>query len=254
MMSIACWRGAELGGVSQSIRGSQWICVGIQQPIRIGAVVLAAETSSRMGEPKQLLRLGERTVLEQTLENLRNVHVQQIVLVLGFAAATIRRQLAFDGIKVVVNNQFRDGMGVVVKEALRALKDADLVQASLDLSEIKISPQSFIVVSTQGEDDEEALEAALNTGAVYVALVASKKKAGKLLDFLKERGLDTERVNRVRAPAGLDIQASSPEEIAVSILAEIIQERKPVITQPADNAALPVLKLEASDPILWDDG
>jgi xanthine dehydrogenase accessory factor len=127
--------------------------------------------------------------------------------------------------------------------------DADLVQASLDLSQLNITPQTFVVVSTQGEGDEEALEAALNTGAAYVALVASKKKGGKVLEDLKERGFDAGKVNRVRAPAGLDIRASSPEEIAVSILAEIIQVRKMNVAEPASKPVLPVLKQEARDPI-----
>jgi xanthine dehydrogenase accessory factor len=127
--------------------------------------------------------------------------------------------------------------------------DADLVQTHFDLSEVKITPQTFVVVSTQGEGDEEALEAALHTSASYVALVASKKKAGKVLDYLKERGLDAEKVSRVRAPAGLDIHASSPEEIAVSILAQIIQERKANAAPPTREAALPMLKQEARDPV-----
>ncbi len=125
--------------------------------------------------------------------------------------------------------------------------DADLVQTHFDLSEMKITPQSFVVVSTQGEADEEALESALNTGAAYVALVASKKKAAKVLDYLKERGLEAEKVSRVRAPAGLDIHASSPGEIAVSILAQIIQQRK--AAPPTRVAALPRLKREARDPV-----
>jgi xanthine dehydrogenase accessory factor len=141
-------------------------------------------------------------------------------------------------------------VSVAAPEADReSFPDADLVQANFDLSEIKITPQTFVVVSTQGEGDEEALEAALNAGADYVALVASKKKAGRVLDYLKQRGLDQEKVNRVRAPAGLDIHASSPEEIAVSILAEIIQERKANAAVPKGKAVLPVLKQEAHDPI-----
>ena len=81
------------------------------------------------------------------------------------------------------------------------------------------------MVSTQGEGDEEALEQAINSDALYVAFVASKTKATKVLEFLKGRGVSQERIRRVRAPAGLNIGATSPEEIAVSILAEIVQMR-----------------------------
>jgi xanthine dehydrogenase accessory factor len=129
-----------------------------------------------------------------------------------------------------------------------AFSDVDLLQANLDLSHVKTTPQTSIVVSTQGECDEEALEAALKTEATYVAFVASKVKASKTIDDLKERGVSAERLDQVRAPAGLDIHASSPEEIAVSILAEIIQTRK-TAAPIAKPTATPVSRHEAMDPI-----
>src|SRR5271170_7518256 len=101
--------------------------------------------------------------------------------------------------------------------------DADRVQADFDFSTIRIGPQTFIVVSTQGECDEEALEQALKTDASYVAFVASKVKAARVLQYMGERGINADRLKQVRAPAGLNIQAGSEEEIAVSILAEIVQ-------------------------------
>ena len=73
---------------------------------RVGAVILAAGGSTRMGEAKQLLRLGESTVLGQTLENVRRAGVDEIVLVLGSSAEAIRQQLplsTIEGLKIVVN-------------------------------------------------------------------------------------------------------------------------------------------------------
>jgi xanthine dehydrogenase accessory factor len=127
--------------------------------------------------------------------------------------------------------------------------DVDLLQTNLDLGQMKTTPQTFIVVSTQGECDEEALEAALKTEAAYVAFVASKMKAGKTLDLLKERGIAAERLAQVRAPAGLDIHASSPEEIALSILAEIIQTRKTTASAPRSKDVSPTPTQAAKDPI-----
>ena len=98
-----------------------------------------------------------------------------------------------------------------------------IASPGLDLNGLSVGPRTFIVVSTQGEGDEEALEEALKTNASYVTFVASRAKAAKVLQSLTERGISPERLNQVRAPAGLDIQAGSPEEIAVSILAEIVQ-------------------------------
>ncbi len=127
--------------------------------------------------------------------------------------------------------------------------DVDLLQADLDLSQLRIAPPAFLVVSTQGEGDEEALEKAVLSNAAYVAFVASKAKARKVLDYLKERGIATERLREVRAPAGLDIRAASPEEIAVSILAEIIQMNAAGKAAPKTQAQPSVSKLEAKDPI-----
>ncbi|HWZ78408.1 MAG TPA: XdhC family protein [Candidatus Sulfotelmatobacter sp.] len=129
--------------------------------------------------------------------------------------------------------------------------DVDLLQTDLNLDGLKITPDTFIVVSTQGEGDEEALEKAAGTNADYVAFVASSIKAKKVLEYLGEVGVSSERTSRIRAPAGLDIRATSPEEIAVSILAEIIQRRsarrKPLAE--ANKSALPVLNKQSRDPV-----
>jgi xanthine dehydrogenase accessory factor len=127
--------------------------------------------------------------------------------------------------------------------------DANQLQPDLNLGGLRISPQTFIVVSTQGEHDEEALEQALRTTASYVAFVASKAKAGKVIQFLREQGVDNARIDRVRAPAGLDIQARSQEEIAVSILAEIIQQSRSHFTQQNEQFVLLPETKEAQDPI-----
>jgi len=131
----------------------------------------------------------------------------------------------------------------------------DALQSNLDLHQLNITHDTFVVVSTQGEDDEGALEQAAKSGARYVAFVASKTKAQKVLDYLREGGVPSGRVNEVRAPAGLDIGAASPEEIAVSVLAEIIQlraSRNKLISEGKKKAvpsSLPVLNTEAKDPV-----
>jgi len=127
--------------------------------------------------------------------------------------------------------------------------DADLLHTTLDLTPIKITPKTFIVVATQGENDEEALEKALATSANYVAFVASKMKAAKVFDYLKDRSVPAARLSQVRAPAGLDIRAGSPEEIGASILAEIIQVHGTKPAAPSSKAQLPVQEQLAKDPI-----
>jgi xanthine dehydrogenase accessory factor len=84
----------------------------------------------------------------------------------------------------------------------------------------------FVVVSTQGRGDEAALQAALVVEADYVAFVGSRKNALALKARLAQSGITPERLARLKAPAGLDLGAITPDEIAVSILAEIVAARR----------------------------
>ena len=84
----------------------------------------------------------------------------------------------------------------------------------------------FIVVSTQGRGDEAALQAALSVEADYVAFVGSRKKADALKAVLAKRGVASESLAKLKAPAGLDLGAITPEEIAISIIAEIVAGRR----------------------------
>jgi xanthine dehydrogenase accessory factor len=141
-------------------------------------------------------------------------------------------------------------VSVAAPEASREqFPEVDRVQADLELKDLKVSAKTFIVVSTQGECDEEALENALRTDAAYVAFVASKKKAAKVLEYLGERGVSAERMKQVKAPAGMDIGASSPEEIAVSIVAQIVQLNRARLVK-REKPAIPAMEeQQAKDPI-----
>ncbi len=93
---------------------------------------------------------------------------------------------------------------------------------------IEASPgvRRFVVVSTQGKGDEAALKAALAIEADYHGFVGSRRKMASLREKLVADGLAAARIDHVKAPAGLDIGAITPEEIALSILSEIILERR----------------------------
>ena len=86
-----------------------------------------------------------------------------------------------------------------------------------------LKPNAFIVVCTQGENDEDALEFALKSGVSYVSFVASRRKANAVFTNLRDRGLTFDDLKRIKTPAGLNINAKLPEEVAISILAEVIQ-------------------------------
>ena len=84
----------------------------------------------------------------------------------------------------------------------------------------------FVVVSTQGRGDEAALLAALAVDVDYVAFVGSRKKAEALKATLAKRGVAAARLAKLKAPAGLDLGAITPDEIAISIVAEIIAVKR----------------------------
>ena len=365
---------------------------------RIGAVILAAGMSLRMGEAKQLLRLGENTLLGHVLENVRNSSVNEIVLVLGHAAETIKERVAIHSLKVVINEAYRQGMGTSLRAGLSALPagvnaalivladqpfvrpatldllidqyrqsnaqivipiykgfrgnpvlldrsvfsevmalsgdigcraifgnhlegivkvpvedvgilldldskddferlqhfgqgttdegtlieaanlegreisgvgdqqgqeliivgresvaialaklgkllhftvtvvdpllnisdvpEADRLLNSLDFSHLPPANARYVVVASRGQFDEEAVEQALHANSTYVALVANKKRAQEIRRSLELKGELPEKLAKVRAPAGLDIGAETPEEIALSIMAEIVSESR----------------------------
>src|SRR4029450_12092431 len=96
--------------------------------------------------------------------------------------------------------------------------------------------------------DAAALAAAAASAAPYVGLVASRKKARYLIDYVRAEGVAAERLARVKFPAGLDLGGMSASEIALSVLAEIVQRRyaKPNATPPAGPPATPTPLARAS--------
>ena len=94
------------------------------------------------------------------------------------------------------------------------------------LSRLPINANTFIVIATRGHRyDDVALEAAARTKAGYVALLGSRRKVILIYEALLERGISQERIAELRAPSGLNIRARTPEEIAVSIVAEMLMFR-----------------------------
>ena len=122
-----------------------------------------------------------------------------------------------------------------------------LVEDSADLG-TDVDERSYVVVATQGHFDEEALEHALATPAGYVGLVASRKRADAVIGYLRDRGVSEEALARVRAPAGLDLGHVATDEIAVAILAEIVQLRAAGALESGAVSATPS-RHEEIDPV-----
>ena len=94
----------------------------------------------------------------------------------------------------------------------------------------------FVVVSTQGKGDEAALKVAVKIDAAYHAFVGSRRKMAALRAKLAAEGVEATAMDRIKAPAGLDLGAITPEEIAMSILAEITIERRRGQRLPAESS------------------
>lgn len=131
--------------------------------------------------------------------------------------------------------------------------DVQAAGLPLPLDELarQITQDTCVVVATMGSYDEEALEHVVGSPARYVALVASRRRAETVFAYLESKNVPPERIQRVKVPAGLDIGAVTPEEIALSILAEIIQRRRGVVPESAMPASTepPAAVQMAIDPI-----
>jgi xanthine dehydrogenase accessory factor len=111
------------------------------------------------------------------------------------------------------------------------------------------APDTWVVIASMGDGDELTTESALRSGVGYVALVASRRRAASVLDYLRQRGLDPDLLSRFKAPAGLDIGATAPAEIALSILAEIVSERRKRRESTSAPTALSTPASTSIDPV-----
>lgn len=106
----------------------------------------------------------------------------------------------------------------------------------------------YVVIATMGENDEAALRAALDLEPDYLGVVASRKRYAAVRDFVLGQGADPAALDRVANPAGLEIGARKPAEIALAILAEIVQQRSAAGDEQAA-AAHQEMPSEALDPV-----
>lgn len=107
--------------------------------------------------------------------------------------------------------------------SLESFGQADELFNTYDLEPTHITAGSAILIATQGESDELALEQALKENVAYIGFVASRKKKESVWTYLLDSGVEQNQLDKVFSPAGLDINAKKPEEVAISILAQIIQ-------------------------------
>lgn len=101
-----------------------------------------------------------------------------------------------------------------------------LITNDPDYKHLNPGKDDFVVVATQHKGDHRSIMRALQSEARYIALIASTKRSRLVLDYLRKDGLTEEALERVRAPAGIDLGARTPEEIALSVMSEIVLNRR----------------------------
>lgn len=108
-----------------------------------------------------------------------------------------------------------------------------IVTEDFDLTETPIGPKTFVVIATQHKRDHLWLQKALEGSAVYVALIASRHRAALVFDYLRAANVPEEKIATVYSPAGLHLGAATPEEIALSVISQMVALRRGRLTEAA---------------------
>jgi xanthine dehydrogenase accessory factor len=119
----------------------------------------------------------------------------------------------------------RSPMAQTLANLARALGWRAELIAGADFTAADASERTMVVVATQGHGDEDAIEQAVLAKPAYLGLVGSRRRGSAVLGYLSERGLPQDQLDRVKVPAGVDLGRTTHQEIAVAILAELVQLR-----------------------------
>jgi len=173
----------------------------------------------------QLDRLGEALVLFERVE----AEPRLIIAGAGHVGASLARLAAVVGYRVTLID---DRAEFVARELFASPNEQsiELIAAKSWANALRDAIASgrgvSVAIVTRGhKQDEDCLQAAIDSKPDYIGMIGSKRRTNFVLDKLREEGADEDRLKRVRAPIGLDIGAVSPEEVALAILAEIVAER-----------------------------
>jgi len=122
------------------------------------------------------------------------------------------------------------GLTVVVNDSMvdrgRYPAAAQLITDDINYAQLTPVADDFVVIATQHKGDHQSMKRALASQAGYIALIASRKRSRLVLDYLRQEGFDEAAMARVMAPAGIDLGARTPEEIALSVISEIVMKRR----------------------------
>ena len=191
-----------------------------------GAIDLAVETFLDIRQP-ELIHDGEQQIMVEPIDIAGSVYI--------FGAGHVSRSLASFTKAVGFWTVILDDRPEYANWERFPNADEIIVPASYQdvFEKIAIGPDSFIVIVTRGHlNDREVLAQALQTQAGYIGMIGSRRKCALVFDELLKTGCSEEDIHRVHAPIGLAIDAETPEEIGISITAEMIQVRARLLKHP----------------------
>ncbi len=209
-----CARGAVLRAAREALADGEPRMVSVQPEN------LLAELGVKPGENRDGVRFEEnmcpsKGTMDIFVEPMLP-HPSLIILGVSPVALSLATQARQLGYHVTIAAPAAD---------LQAAPEVDMLIDSYQLGKLN-DARRFVVISTQGKGDEAALKASVGIDAAYHGFVGSRRKMAALRAKLIAEGIDASAIDRIKAPAGLDLGAITPEEIAMSILAEITTLRR----------------------------
>lgn len=158
-----------------------------------------------------------------------------VILGAGHVGRALSQAACFSGFRVTVID---DRGEYANKDNIPDAQDIVVADFERPFGKVSVERDSYIVIATRGHThDLDALKAALNTEAGYIGLLGSRRKKAVLFRTLKGEGFSEEEISRVTVPVGIPISSVTPEEIAISILAQIIQLRRKRVPSGLGNAS-----------------
>lgn len=207
--------GPEYSHAELGIFDSQCGQLGIQED----RAVLESLQGKRQGEDIYL-----RETAEDTTYCIERIKTRSSVYLFGagHVARPIVEMASLVGFRTIVlddREQFASQSNFPKADEVLLIQNFDLA-----LQNVSLTQEAYVVIVTRGHaQDQTVLEQVLETPAAYIGMIGSKSKVAHCFQSLKEKGFSEDQLDRVHAPIGLEIGSETPEEIAVSIVAQLIQ-------------------------------
>jgi len=188
--------------------------------VTMQTVYLGADSTGSAATRRSMAHVGDAEVMAQLFES-----PARLIIVggghVGLALATVGE---FAGYAVTVID---DREEFASRERFPMAEQVITADAGEALDALELDANCYVVLVSRGHrQDEEALRHSVGRGAAYVGMIGSKRRTATVLRHMAEEEIDPAALDAVSTPIGLDIGAETPEEIAVSILAEIIMVRR----------------------------